>query len=316
MARGLKALVGFGGVRYAVIDIGTNSVKLAVGEREQDGSWRDVADRSEVTRLGEGLTDGGALGSEPIARTVDAIAALTSEARDAGAVEIAAVATAGMRMAANPGDLIDAVKACCDIEVEVIPGDEEARLAYMAVMAALPGASGRLAVFDTGGGSSQFTFGEATTIREQFSVNVGAARFTERFGLDAAVSADVVRDARAAIASKLTRLDGEAPDAVVGMGGAVTNIAAVQHGLADYDPAVVQGTVLERAEIERQIEDYRTRTADERRAIPGLQPKRAEVILAGACIVATVLELLGRDSLTVSARGLRHGVMVERFGMS
>jgi exopolyphosphatase/guanosine-5'-triphosphate,3'-diphosphate pyrophosphatase len=103
---------------------------------------------------------------------------------------------------------------------------------------------------------------------------------------------------------------------VVGMGGAVTNLTAVKQELAEYDSEAVQGAVLERSEVERQIELYRERTADERRAIAGLQPKRAEVILAGACIVATVLDLLGQDSLTVSARGLRHGLLAERFGVS
>ena len=98
------------------------------------------------------------------------------------------------------------------------------------------------------------------------------------------------------------------------MGGAVSNLAAVKHGLAEYDPDVVQGTVLDRAEIDRQIELYRTRTADERRAIIGLQPQRADIILAGACIVRTILDKLGQDSLTVSDRGLRHGVLAERFG--
>jgi exopolyphosphatase / guanosine-5'-triphosphate,3'-diphosphate pyrophosphatase len=98
------------------------------------------------------------------------------------------------------------------------------------------------------------------------------------------------------------------------MGGANTNLAAVKHGLREYDADVVQGTHLERAEVDRQIELYRTRTADERREIVGLQPQRAEVILAGACIVRTVLEKLGIDALTVSDRGLRHGVLVERFG--
>jgi exopolyphosphatase/guanosine-5'-triphosphate,3'-diphosphate pyrophosphatase len=98
------------------------------------------------------------------------------------------------------------------------------------------------------------------------------------------------------------------------MGGAVTNLAAVKHGLATYDPDVVQGTVLDLVEIDRQIELYRTRTADERREIIGLQPKRAEVVLAGACIVRTVMTKLGSDSLTVSDRGLRHGLLVERFG--
>ena len=171
-------------------------------------------------------------------------------------------------------------------------------------------------MFDTGGGSSQFTFGRGERVDERFSVNVGAARFTERFGLGGPVSEDVLGSALAAIATDLERLDGRpAPDAIVGMGGAITNLAAVKHELAPYDPDVVQGAVLDRREIDRQIEIYRTRTAEQRREIVGLQPARAEVILAGACIVRTVLALLGRESLTVSDRGLRHGLLAERFGV-
>jgi exopolyphosphatase/guanosine-5'-triphosphate,3'-diphosphate pyrophosphatase len=84
--------------------------------------------------------------------------------------------------------------------------------------------------------------------------------------------------------------------------------------MADYDPDVVQGTVLDRAEIDRQIELYRSRDAEARRGIVGLQPKRADVILAGACVVRTVMDKLGAQELTVSDRGLRHGVLVDRFG--
>jgi exopolyphosphatase/guanosine-5'-triphosphate,3'-diphosphate pyrophosphatase len=91
-------------------------------------------------------------------------------------------------------------------------------------------------------------------------------------------------------------------------------MAAVKHALAPYDADVVRGTVLDRAELDRQIETYRTRDADGRRTIVGLQPKRADVILAGACIVRTVLEKLDVESLTVTDRGLRDGVLVERFG--
>ena len=98
------------------------------------------------------------------------------------------------------------------------------------------------------------------------------------------------------------------------MGGAITNITAVKHEMAVYDPTVVQGTVLDRAELDRQIELYRVLDADGRRSIVGLQPKRAEVILAGACIVRTVMDKLGQTSLTVSDRGLRHGVLAEQFG--
>jgi exopolyphosphatase / guanosine-5'-triphosphate,3'-diphosphate pyrophosphatase len=191
----------------------------------------------------------------------------------------------------------------------------EARLAYLAARAGLELGSGSLVVFDTGGGSSQFTFGEGDRVDEQFSVNVGAARFTERFGLDEAVDEDVVARAVEAIAADLARLEGRpVPDTVIGLGGAVTNLAAVKHALQTYDSEVVQGTKLDRDEIDRQIELYRTRDADARREIVGLQPKRAEIILAGACIVRTVLAKLGAEWLLVSDRGLRHGLLVDRFG--
>jgi exopolyphosphatase / guanosine-5'-triphosphate,3'-diphosphate pyrophosphatase len=112
-------------------------------------------------------------------------------------------------------------------------------------------------------------------------------------------------------------LDGRpVPDELVAIGGTVTNLAAVKHGLATYDPEVVQGTLLDRAEIDRQIELYRTRSVEERREVVGLQPKRADIILAGACIVRTVLEKLGRESLVVSDRGLRHGLFFDRFGVA
>ena len=94
----------------------------------------------------------------------------------------------------------------------------------------------------------------------------------------------------------------------------MTNLTAVYHELAIYDPDVVQGTVLDRAEINRQIEMYRTQDTEARRSIVGLQPKRADVILAGACVVRTVMEKLGQETLTVSDRGLRHGLIRERFG--
>ena len=144
---------------------------------------------------------------------------------------------------------------------------------------------------------------------------MGAVRYTERFGLENAVSPGVLSDALTAIAADLSRIDGRpAPDVLVAMGGAITNIAAVKHGLKTYDPDIVQGSVLDRAEIDRQIELYRSRNAAERRAIVGLQPKRAEVILAGACIIKTVMDKLRQNALRVSDRGLRHGLLVERFG--
>jgi exopolyphosphatase/guanosine-5'-triphosphate,3'-diphosphate pyrophosphatase len=283
--RGLKALVSFEAHPCAVIDVGTNSVKFHVGQPGTDGAWRTIVDRAEVTAPGGSPGDrrlgGGADGRSP------RLAAWSRRRRRIGAVAVAAVGTAGLRIARNSAAFIAAVQARCGVVVEIIPGEEEGRLAYLAARAGLGLARGSLVVFDTGGGSSQFTFGHDGQVDERFSLDVGSVRYTEQHGLAGAVSHEVLRDALGAIAGDLAHLDGRpAPDTLVGMGGAVTNLTAVKHGLAAYDPEVVQGTVLDRAEIDRQIEMYRSRDVAARREIVGLQPKRADVILAGACIVA------------------------------
>jgi exopolyphosphatase/guanosine-5'-triphosphate,3'-diphosphate pyrophosphatase len=307
-------MAGLGARRYAVIDVGTNSVKFRVEERAADGRWRPIVDRAEVTRLGQDLHTTGRLADAAIARTTEAVSGMIAEAGREHVEAIAAIGTAGLRIAPNGSALVDAVRERTGVAVEVITGEEEARLAYLGAISALDPGDGSLVVFDTGGGSSQFTIGHWDRVDESFSLNVGAVRLTERFGLAGRVDDATLASALEAIAGDLAPLDGRpSPESVVGMGGAVTNLAAVKHGLAVYDHDVVHGTILDRAEIDRQIELYRTRDGDERQHLPGLQPNRAEVILAGACVVRTVLAKLGRESLTVSDRGLRHGLLVERF---
>jgi exopolyphosphatase/guanosine-5'-triphosphate,3'-diphosphate pyrophosphatase len=313
--RGLAALINGEPARYAVIDVGTNSVKLHIGERGADGTWRAIRDRAEVTRLGQGLETNKQIAPEALERTAAAIAGMVDEAKRSGTWAIVAVGTAGLRVARNSADVIETIRRRTGITVEVISGEEEGRLAYLAVQAGLGLGGGSLVVFDTGGGSSQFTFGCGTRVDERFSVDVGAVRYTERFGLAGLVAPKALNAALGAISADLSRIDARPrPDALVAMGGAVTNIAAVKHGLTTYDPDIVQGTVLNRAEIDRQIELYRSHDAEARRAIVGLQPKRADVILAGACIIRIVMEKLAQDQLTVSDRGLRHGLLIERFG--
>ena len=314
---GLRLLVDGVPERYAVIDAGTNSTKFHLAELDLDGNWLTVVDRAVVTRLGEGLEATGEIGEGPLDRTAQAIGEMADEARSLDARAFAVVGTAGLRMASNQAEVVEELRTRTGLSLDVISGEDEGRLAHLAVATGIGLDDGPIVVFDTGGGSSQFTFGQGPVVEERFSLNVGAVRFTEQFGLAEAVSSDVVVGALAAIAAELGRLDGrERPQAVVAMGGAVTNLAAVRHGLTTYDPDIVQGTVLDRAEIDRQIELYRARDAAARREIPGLQPARAEVILAGACIVRTILDKLGCDEVTVSDRGLRHGVLHERFGRS
>lgn len=300
---------------YAVIDIGTNSVKFHIGERRADGSWATLVDRAKVTRLGEGIAETGDIAPAAIERTVAAIATMATEARSNRASALVAVGTMGMRSAGNSDAFIARVREQTGVTIEVIPGEEEARLAYLAAVAGLGLTDGRRVVFDTGGGSTQFTIGDGRTVDEQFSVDVGAVRLTSEFGLGERLSRERLDEAMIAIAGEFGRLDGlTSPDALVGMGGAITNMTAVMLGLAPYDPEVVQGTVLTRAAVDRQIELYRSYDVEQRREIVGLQPKRADVILAGACVVRTVMDKLGMNALTVSDRGLRHGVLLERFG--
>ena len=300
--------------RYAVIDVGTNSVKFNISERRADGIWQTVLDRAEITRLGEGLEKTGDISPDAMERTVTAISGMVSEAREAGAAKIAAVGTMGMRTAHNSQQFIDMVEQRCGARIDIVPGTEEGRLAYLAVKAGLGLAKGSLVIFDTGGGSTQFTFGCGSSVEEQFSLNVGAVRFTEKYGLAGAVSPEQLKLAQDAMASELSRINGRrSPDTLVGMGGAITNITAVKHEMSKYDPDVIQGSTVERSEVERQIETYRSKSLDARRAIVGLQPKRADVILAGACIVKIVMDKLGKDRLSVSDRGLRHGVLIDRF---
>lgn len=313
--RGITAVVDERDVVSGVIDVGTNSIKFHLSARSPSGEWHTIVDRAEVTRLGEGLDKTGSISDEALERAAGAIAGMVDEARAHDVRAIAAVGTAGLRIAANREEVVAAIRDRAGITVEVISGEDESRLAYMAAQAGLDLGDGSIVVLDTGGGSSEFTFGRGSRVDDRFSLNVGAVRYTERFHLEGQVPGGVLDHALSAMSEDLGSLDERpTPDALVAMGGAVTNMAAVKHGLAAYDPDVVNGTVLDRAEIERQIAMYASTSTEDRRSIVGLQPKRAEVILAGACIVGTVMDKLAAASATVSDRGLRHGLLVERFG--
>jgi exopolyphosphatase/guanosine-5'-triphosphate,3'-diphosphate pyrophosphatase len=314
---GLAAALEGRGPRFAVIDVGTNSVKFHLAQRLPDRTWQVLSDRAEVTRLGEDLRASGSIGPASMERTIAAIEAMVAEAGRLGADAVAMVGTAGLRASKNRAEVVAAIRARTGVTTEVIDGEEEGRLAFLATQTKLGLDTGTIAVFDTGGGSTQFTFGREGTVDERFSVEVGAVRYTEHHRLDRVVTPDGLAAARAEIAADLVRIAGRPrPDALVGMGGAVTNMAAVMHGLTTYDPDVVGRTVLDRSEVDRQIERYASLDADGRRSIVGLQPSRAEVILAGACIVRTIMDLLDHESLRVSDRGLRHHLLVERFGLA
>lgn len=296
---------------HAVIDIGTNSVKMHVAA-VRDGRTEVLGDFTEVTRLGEGLHETGELSADAIARTVGTVDSFRSKALELGAESVVAVGTMALRSAGNASDFIAAVRESCGLDVEVVPGEEEARLSYLAVLSGLGVGGGRVVVFDTGGGSTEFIFGNGEEIVDRFSLNVGSRQPTEEFCKSDPVTEHELAAMVEFLETSFDRLEAGV-DTLVGMGGTVTSLGAVHHKMRDYDPEVIQGSVLTLDEVERQVEMFRARTIDERRETVGLMPKRADVILAGAAIVMTIMRNLAISELTISDRGLRHGLFYDRF---
>ena len=219
-----------------------------------------------------------------------------------------------LRSASNSGDFAARVRELCGVKVQIIPGEEEARLSYLAILSGMPVPEGELVIFDTGGGSTEFIFGRGKELIKRFSVNLGSIRITEKFFQE-----DPAGEGSVEAAVKEIDEEFEAagvvghPVKLVGMGGTVTSMGAVKHKMVTYDPDIIQGSTLTRADIGEQIKAYKERTVEQRRELPGLQPKRAEVILAGACILKNITERLGMDELTISDRGLRHGLAFDLF---
>lgn len=300
--------------RVGIIDIGSNSIKFFVGEKCEDGTIKTIIDKNDIARLGEGLRETGRISDEALERNAQSVAAFAAEAKENGADEIVSVGTMALRSAANSADFVARVKELCGVEVQVIPGEEEARLSYLAILSGMPVPDGDLIIFDTGGGSTEFIFGKGTELVNRFSVNLGAIRITEKFFGEDPVAEGSVEAAVAEIDKEFAEAGVEGkPVKLVGMGGTVTSMGAVKHKMVKYDPNVIQGSTLTRADIDEQIAEYSKRTIEQRRELPGLQPKRADVILAGACILKDITERLGVDELTISDRGLRHGLAFDMF---
>lgn len=300
--------------RVGIIDIGSNSIKFFVGEKCEDGTIKTIIDKNDIARLGEGLRETGRISDEALERNAQSVAAFAAEAKENGADQIVSVGTMALRSAANSADFVARVKELCGVEVQVIPGEEEARLSYLAILSGMPVPDGDLIIFDTGGGSTEFIFGKGTELVKRFSVDLGAIRITENFFGDDPVAEGSVEAAVAEIDKEFAAAGVEGkPVKLVGMGGTVTSMGAVKHKMVKYDPNVIQGSTLSRADIAEQIDEYSKRTIEQRRELPGLQPKRADVILAGACILKDITERLGVDELTISDRGLRHGLAFDLF---
>ncbi|MDO5115468.1 MAG: Ppx/GppA family phosphatase [Synergistaceae bacterium] len=296
-------------MKKAVIEIGTNSVKLLLGECASGGA-KILYDVNVITKLGEGLRGGGELSAAAIERTVQAAGKFAAFARFEGAEEIICVGTMALRTAKNAGDFIRRLYAQSALELRVLSGGEEAELSGRAVLNGIAGAdSGELLIFDTGGGSTEFIYFKDGEAKRSFSVAIGAVTLTDEYFREAPADARTVCRVTADLTEGF-RSDGvSAAPRVIGTGGNVTAIASVAARLAEYDPEKVHGSPLSAEELMRQIALYTKCTAEERRRIVGLSPQRADIILGGACIILAAMEAARVKEITVSDRGLRHELL-------
>jgi exopolyphosphatase/guanosine-5'-triphosphate,3'-diphosphate pyrophosphatase len=301
-------------VRYASIDVGTNTVLLLVAER-RGHRLVPVLERAEITRLGRGVDATGRLDPAAIRDTVAVLAEYARQARALGAGEIACVATSAARDAANGAEFFEAARAAAGLAPEVISGDEEARLVYGSAFRDF-GAGGPLAVLDVGGGSTEFIVGEGPLPRARTSLQVGSVRLTERHVTSDPVAPGELERLRAAARVALSPFAALAPGRgarLVGVAGTVTTLSAVAQALSVYDSDRVHGAALGLDEVELLLGRLAALTVRERAALPGMEPKRADVIVAGAVIVAEAMRTTGFDRLTVSDRGVRWGLLHDRF---
>ena len=302
-------------MRLAAIDIGTNSAKMTVADIAESGALTVVSEVSEVTRLGEGVDASKRLNDSAMARTLDALARFAEQARKAGAEEVLGVGTSALRDAANGNDFLDEAKRRAGVDIEIITGNREAELAFAAVRSdstlTLP-ADASLLVFDIGGGSTELILGDSSGVGRHKSLNMGAVRLTERFlHSDPPTAYELDQAAHFARAAFETFPTPDMPPLVVGIGGTAVNIAAVTQGLASSDPDAVHSLTLPHATVAEALDRFAHTSLAQRREIPGLEPKRADIIVGGALILDCLLTYFGADRFLLSARGLRYGLLAD-----
>jgi exopolyphosphatase / guanosine-5'-triphosphate,3'-diphosphate pyrophosphatase len=309
-------------MRVATIDIGTNTTLLLVAECGSAGRLVPVLERATITRLGEGVDRFRRLAPEAVSRTcacLDAYASLISASR---VDRIGVAGTSAMRDASGGESLISHVRSTLGVEVRVLSGDEEARLTFRGALSGLSFDDRKeVGVFDIGGGSTEVVIGRrrvatsAPELRFAQSFDIGSVRLTERFAAHdppAAVELDAIRRVAREMLQVVPPLDAESRP--VGVAGTVTTLAAVALGVVPYDAPRVHGCELTRAQLVGVIEHLAMLDLEARRKVPGMEPKRADVIVAGGLVALTLLEHWNAPGLVVSDRGVRWGLAEELAG--
>jgi exopolyphosphatase / guanosine-5'-triphosphate,3'-diphosphate pyrophosphatase len=299
--------------RVAVADMGSNSWRLVVYGYEPGTPWWSLIDEiREAVRIGAGMEEEGALRPERIDRALHTAAVFASFCRALGIEQVEALATSAIRDAANGAELLQAIRDHTGLQPRVISGREEARYDWLAAANTTTIDTGF--ALDIGGGSIQTLRIEGRRLATAESLPLGSVRMSERFLPGEKAPAKAVKALRRHVAEELERIDWwDGGGRVIGIGGTIRNLAAAAMKRGDLPPVDAQGYELERAVLEELIEALASKPASKRGDLRGIKPDRADVILGGALVLATVLDSGGFDRIEVTEAGLREGAFFERL---
>lgn len=298
--------------RCAAIDVGTNTVRFLVADRLDSGPLAHVDRGLEITRLGQGVDADRRLTSEAVERTLTAIRNHAERARAAGAERLRIAGTSALRDAANAADFLTAVREATGTDLEVLSGADEGRLAFLG--ATQDAGSGPFCVCDIGGGSTELVRGSEGA-EASCSLEVGSVRLRERClpsdpPTDAEI--DAARDAvRRELDVALPKLGLEGAEQLVGVAGTVTTLAALVVGVEVYEPERIHGTRLDTEAVRSWSERLLGMRTEEIKALPAMQPGRADVIGAGSLVLVEVMDAMDAPDVIVSERDVLDGLILD-----
>lgn len=300
-------------MRLASIDIGTNSVKLTVAEVEDQNIKDVILERTEITRLGENVNKTNKLQQEAMDRTLMILKDFKLVADSLGVQKIIVVATSAMRDAKNRDEFVKSVNEAINTELWVATGDEEAELTFMGTCSDYQLYSKKLILVDVGGGSTEFILGQNGIIEDKFSIDAGCVRLTEEFIHSDPISTDDIQNIFKTIISlfysRLSKIEMNERE-LVGVGGTITTLSAIHQGISDYKVDNIHRYIMSKEDIVSLLSYLKRLSLDERKKVQGLHPKRADIIVAGAAIFSTIMEILKAREIIVSTRGLRYGALL------
>ena len=300
----------------AFIDIGTNSIRLLIVRLYPNQSYTILTQLKETVRLGEGAFSEPYLQPEAMDRAVLVCRQFASLARSAGAQDVIAVATAATREAENQDDFIDQLRKDAELEVRVISGSEEARLIYLGVASGFHLENQHALFIDIGGGSTELTIGRQQQHVYLNSLKLGAIRLASRFlsGFDGPISAQkysrIQNYVRHNMVHTLRELRTQQIDLAIGSSGTIENLADIAMRMFLKRP-LQSDDVLTDTHLKQVIQHLRGLSLEERRKVPGLNPARADIIVAGAAILDVLMQELALSELRITDRGLRDGLLVD-----